>query len=189
MDTRQSIQDYIYYRNQLDMQKLRSPYFMSPYFNWYNGRLYWYNNMPNSNYFNIQNDYQSLNQNERSPAFIAWYEEQYNSMLNKQSRYGGTGPIREPKMQLFKPLTKVDDVQFNKFTGLNPNELSFKNLVDYKMINPMTRQPYPMFADKIKPLYNGFSFTPTNYTLTPEMKRQITFTMAERNGFKGYNQF
>ncbi len=43
------------------------------------------------------------------------------------------------------------------------------------------------FENKIKPVYNGLSFLPTQYTLTAEPKRNITFRQAEIVGFRGYN--
>ena len=190
-ETRQSIEDYVHYRNKMDMERLYNR----------NNDNYNYNNNCNhpSNQFQIDSiynriPYYSYGNNykyDNTPSYydnIPWMFDltaifpYYNNVSQEFT------PVK-PKIDLFKPLTKADDIQFKKFTGLNPNQLSFQNLVDYRMINPFTRQPFPQFENKIKPVYNEFSLMPSHYNLTPDMKRQLTFTLAEREGFRGHNSF
>lgn len=184
-ETRQTIEDYVYYRNQMDMQKLFKKYDVdSRFIN--NCRLtQQYNNAPYQSYGNT---YTNPNITRYSDNNNPWMFDinamfpYYNKTVQKFT------PVK-PKLDLFKPLTKADDVQFKKFTGYDPNKLSFNNMVDFKLINPFTRMPMPGFEGKVKPVYNGFSTLPTHYTVTPELKRNITFRQAEIEGFRGYNSF
>lgn len=189
-ETRQSIEDYVHYRNQMDMQRLYNR----------NNANYNYNNNCNhtSNQFQIDTTYNRIPNHSYGNNYkygnTTSYSDNNPWMFDLTAIFPyynklGQDFTTTPKLNIFKPLTKVDDVKFKKFTGLNPNQMTFQNLVDYKMINPFTRQPFPQFENKIKPVYNGFSLLPTHYNLTPDMKRQLTFTLAEREGFRGYNQY
>lgn len=187
---REEIKNYVLYRNQMDMQKLFSNY------NTFNN----YSNInPTNHYTNDVNNCFNRNYNSNFPASNSsvytspWVAEIMEILTRYHPFYTypiiNTKPTQKAGKPLFKPLTKGDDVQFKQFSGLNPNEMSYKNLVDYNMINSFTGQPWPQFQNKIKPVYDGFSTTPTHYSLTPDMKRKMTFTLAERQGFRDYNQF
>ncbi len=147
-----------------------------------------YNNFANRYYNNSNSYYKPPAYNSNGHTF-PWMAEIFNTLTPYKPDYGYNYINDKPKVDLFKPLTKNDDVQFKKFSGLNPNQMSFHNLVENKMINPFTRQLFPQFVGKVKPEYSGFSLIPTHYSLTPDMKRKMTFTMAEREGFRGYNQY
>lgn len=186
MKIRQALENYIYYRNQMDMQKLINQndsfnnHFINDNFNHIVKR---YNHYDSSNSYN-----NSTTQNSNVYTF-PWIDDIIKILTSYKPDHGNYYTNYKPKVDLFKPLTKGDDVQFKQFTGLNPNQMSYYNLVEHKMINPFTRQPWPQFVSKIKPVYDGFSMLPTHYSLTPDMKRKMTFTMAEREGFRGYNQY
>lgn len=186
MDTRQTIEDYVHYRNQIDIQKLVNPF---SNFNTL-GINASYNNFANRyNLYNNCNSYSNPTTHNSNGYSYPWMTEFIKTLTPYKPDFGYYYLNDKPKVDFVKPLTRGDDVQFKQFTGLNPNEMSFKSLVEYKMINPFTRQPWPQFVGKIKPEYNGISMIPTHYSLTPDMKRKMTFTMAERESFKGYNQY
>lgn len=185
MNTRQAIEDYVYFRNQMDIKKLQNPiqqnYHLglgfSHYFYPYQANVGYQTITPKASNYDQSDSYQ--------PPWLI----ELDKMLHLQPyQYQYYRPLKD-KITFEKPLTKSDDVQFKQFTGLNPNQMSYYNLVEHKMINPFTRQPWPQFVGKIKPVYNGFSMLPIHFSLTPEMKRQITYAMAERQGFRGYNQY
>lgn len=185
METRQTIEDYVHYRNQIDIQKLVNPIIKANT----NGIHDSCNNYVNRYNFDTNcNGYNPTTHNSNGYIF-PWMAEFIKTLTPYKLDFGYHYINDKPKVDFVKPLTRGDDVQFKRFTGLNPNQMSFHNLVDYKMINPYTRQPWPQFVGKIKPVYDGFSMMPTHYNLTPDMKRKMTFTMAEREGFRGYNQF
>ena len=149
-----------------------------------------YNNFANRyNLYNNSNSYYKPPTYNSNGYTFPWMADVIKTLTPYKPDYGYNYINDKPKVDLFKPLTQGDDVQFKKYTGLNPNEISFKSLVDYKMINPFTREPFSQFVGKIKPVYNGFSTIPTHFNLTPDMKRKMTFTMAEREGFRRYNQY
>lgn len=149
-----------------------------------------YNNFANRyNLYNNSNSYCKPPTYNSNGYTFPWMAEIFKTLTPYKPDHGYYYIPVKPKVDLFKPLTKGDDVQFKQFTGLNPNQMSFYNLVENKMINPFTRQLFPQFVGKVKPEYSEFSLMPTHYRLTPDMKRKMTFTLAEREGFRGYNQY